>query len=372
MSLYKLTSDEILELAGQGLKAPLSKEDVFSSEIDLNILKRIDKIFNKGLLYYQDPTIPLQSKEASIFFRKSRFGTDLNLGARKIVNNFEEYKIYLAGLAKLANLKIERILPAFSIFNNPKEVAQIIKGLLYPEFDKNKKGFLKSLIFQLAEHNILVFEFVETWNKKEKANIDGFFLHPNVIVLKRQQYSFRREIFTLVHELGHFLINEEEVEKVDVAEIAINVTSAKERWCNDFAYYFLAGDFNDTIDSINFADSSNDYHIDLIESIADKTHLCPIAIYTRLLFEKKINQKDYNLIKKDIDEKFRLNLAKEKQQKEIDKMMGIKKGGSQPQPIRSPLLVSTIQAAFYEGLINEYEAAKRLNLRPAERNEFLI
>jgi radical SAM superfamily enzyme YgiQ (UPF0313 family) len=43
---------------------------------------------------------------------------------------------------------------------------------------------------------------IETWNKKEKANIDGIYLSPNVIVLKRQK-SYRRETFTLIHELGH-------------------------------------------------------------------------------------------------------------------------------------------------------------------------
>ncbi|MFX4971243.1 ImmA/IrrE family metallo-endopeptidase, partial [Acinetobacter baumannii] len=66
---------------------------------------------------------------------------------------------------------------------------------------------MKNFISKFAENNILVFEFIETHNKKEKANINGFYLTPNVIVLKRNQKSFSREIFTLAHELGHYLLN---------------------------------------------------------------------------------------------------------------------------------------------------------------------
>ena len=94
--------------------------------------------------------------------------------------------------------------------------------------------------------------------KKEKANIDGFFLCPNVIVLKRNQNAFNREIFTLLHELGHYLLNEEEIEQVDVLNTVNSNLSEVERWCNDFAYYFLAGDYSAIIDNMDMADASND------------------------------------------------------------------------------------------------------------------
>ena len=162
---------------------------------------------------------------------------------------------------------------------------------MYPDFNPNKKEFLKGLISTFAENNILVFEFVETWNKKEKANIDGFFLTPNVIVLKRQQTSFRREIFTLIHELGHYLINEEEIEQLDISNFGNNKLSAIERWCNDFAYHFLAGEFDEAFENIETADDRNDYHFDLIKNISEKTHLSRIALFTKLLYQKKISQK---------------------------------------------------------------------------------
>jgi len=78
-------------MASEGLKVPLNKGDIFGKKIKLSHLKRIDAIFNKGLHFYLDPKFPEISKDASIFFRKSEFEVDLNIGARKIVNQFEEF-----------------------------------------------------------------------------------------------------------------------------------------------------------------------------------------------------------------------------------------------------------------------------------------
>lgn len=354
-----------------GLKKPITEKDLFADQIDVSYLKRIDKVFNKGLHYYLDPKSPEVSKDASIFFRKQKFGVDLNIGAKKIVNQFEEFKISLSAIAKLSELNIERTLPVYKIQQDAKQVAIELRKQLYPEFRTDQKEFLKALIGQFAAYNILVFEFVETWNKKEKANIDGFFLNPNVIVLKRQQSSFRREIFTLIHEFGHFLINEEEVEQLEISSMASHKLSAIERWCNDFAYYFLAGDYDNLIQNIDNADSSNDYSFETIETISANTHLSKIALFTRLLFQNKISQNNYNTVKADFDKQFRLKQEEEKKTREAEKLNGIKQGGSVPKPINSPLLISTIQTAFYEGIINEYDVCKTLNIKPDKLDNFL-
>lgn len=365
-----MTVDELLLLISEGLKNPITKSDILSNEINLSHLKRIDKVFNKGLHYYLDPKSPEVSKDASIFFRKTKFGSELNIGAKKIVNQFEEFKISLSAISKLAEININRTLPVYTVKDDPEIIANKLRKDLYPDFLPIPKEFLRALISKFAENNILVFEFVETWNKKEKANIDGFFLNPNVIVLKRQQSSFRREIFTLVHELGHYLLNEEEIEELDIANFANNKISSIERWCNDFAYHFLAGNLDKAFKQIDKADGGNDYHFDLIESISEKTHLSQIALFTKLLFQNKISQSNYNTIKADFDEQYRLRQEEVKKQRELDKLQGIQKG-STPKPMNSPLLVSTIQTAFYEGVINEYDVCKTLNISPNKLEKYL-
>jgi Zn-dependent peptidase ImmA (M78 family) len=363
--------EDLLVLISEGLSQPISKEDINSKTINLNHLKRIDKIFNKGLNFYFDPSTPSINKETSIFFRKSVFGSELNLGATKIVNQFEELKIYLTSIAKLSDIKIDRKLPIFNISESPKLVAEKVRELLYPQFSSDKKVFLKSLIEKFADNNILVFEFVETWNKKDKANVDGFFLNPNVIVLKRQQSSFRREIFTLVHELGHYLINEEEVEQLNEIYDSSRHLSKIEKWCNDFAYSFLIKDYYDTIENIVSVNSANDYYLDTIEEISEMTHLSQISIYTRLRYANKISQVNYQNIKQDFDDKFRIIQEGIRQSRELDKLQGKISGGSTPKPINSPLLISTIQTAYYSGILNEFEVCKRLNITSDKLNQFI-
>lgn len=371
MTLLKMSVEELLPLISVGLTKSITKEQILSPSIELGHLKRIDKVFNKGIHYYLDPKSPDVSEDASIFFRKTKFDVDLSLGARKIVNYFEEFKISLSAIAELSDIKFERVLPVFKINNNSKIVADEVRKLINAEFKEKPKEFLTELIKKFAEKNILVFEFVETWNKKETANIDGFFLKPNVIVLKRQQISFKREIFTLAHELGHYLLDEEEIDQIDYQNFGNQNLSKIENWCNDFAYYFLINEFEQVVESIDNSTPHNDHNIDLIKSISAKTHLSKMAIFTKLLLLDKISPANYKKVKNGFDEEFRLSQEKVKKQRELDKQNGVNGGGSTPIPIKSPLLVSTIQTAFYEGVINEYEFCKKLNIKPEKIDSFL-
>jgi Zn-dependent peptidase ImmA (M78 family) len=368
---FKMPVQDLLNIINAGLKKPINAQDLYSKEIKISILKRIDQLFNKGLYFYLDPKAPEESKEASIFFRKNDFNSELNLGAKKIVNHFEDFKISLSALASLAEINIERVIPIFGISDDPKKIATQLREQLYPVFNPDLKEFLKALISKFAERNILVFEFVETWNRKEKANIDGFFLNPNVIVLKRQQLSFRREIFTLIHELGHFLLNEEEIESLDYQNLAKTDLSSIESWCNEFAFHFLIGDNFKKFDELGIADPSNDYLFPIIEEISRKTHLSQIALFTRLLLDKKISPLNYNTIRNDFEEKFKLKIEEDKRLRLLEKQDGIKQKGSAPQAIKSPLLISTIQTAFYEGIINESEVCRRLNIKPENLEKYI-
>mgnify|MGYP000406865091 FL=1 len=372
LKLYRITLKELLEKISEGLKNPITKDDLYSSEIKISHLKKIDKVFNKGLEYYINPRPISENKDASIFFRKDKFNSDLNIGAKKIVNQFEDLKNSLTAISKLSDLKFERKIPIFTLKDSPRKVAQEIRDLLYPnEFSPILRDFLKELISKFAENNIMVFEFIETWNKKDTANINGFYLNPNVIVLKRQQKSFRREIFTLIHELGHYLLNEEEIEEVDVKSISQKDLSKIENWCNEFSYFFLVGNYANTIEGLNKADSSNDYHFDLIQKISKETNLSTLALYTRLLYSKKISYKGYNNVKNELEELYKKKIEEENKKKELDKISGIKKGGSVPKPINSPLFVNTLQTALYGGVINEYDFCKKLNIKPEKIDKYI-
>jgi len=365
LKLYGLSEGDLLLQLNLNRKIPVTGNDIFKSEIKISHLKKIDELFNRGLSYYIDPEEPLMSKEESIFFRKESFNGVLNLSAKKIVNHFEEEKISITTLAKLSDFSLGRVLPTFTLLDHPKETASIVSKELYPKFKPKTKEFLKSLIYQLSEYKIFVFEFIETWNKKDKANVEGFFLAPNAIVLKRQQRALRREVFTLAHELGHYLLNIEEVdEKVEFETFGNDSVNRVERWCSDFAYYFLMRDLDSFLLEIETASARNDYHYDFLEGISSQTHVSTLSLYTRLLLNKKISFNNYNLVKSEILQSIKDREDERRLKEEIKEGEQAKKKGSAPKPILSPLYIQTLQSAYLEGIIGEMDYCRQLNIKP--------
>lgn len=373
MKMFGLTVPQLLEKVSQGLKTPVTEAELFATNIKLSTLKRVDKVFHKGLHYYLDPKAPVAAPESSIFFRKERFNTALNLPARKVVTRFEDFSIALSAIAKLADLEQSRVLPLYTIKALPQKAAAEMREALAPVFHHDLRDHLKGLIASLAAKNVLVFEFVETWNQ-EKANVDGFFLKPNVIVLKRHQNAFRREIFTLAHEFGHYLLGQEEVEELPVEVLAQKNLSAVERWCNDFAFHFLAGDHARVLEALDRATSANDYHFDTLTAVSKATHLSTLALFTRMRLNDRISVADYTKVKDDLEEQhLRDQMEREKErerQKQLDEEEGRTAEARNPKPIKSPLLVSTIQTAFHEGVLSEFEVREKWKFSNAEFQQF--
>ncbi len=372
LKLYKLSKEDLLTTLNVKRIKKLSESDVYNNTLNINVLKKIDELFKKGLSYYLDPKDLLESKEESIFFRKDRFNAELSFGAKQIVTQFEEEKIAFSALSKLADLEtVNRTLPVYTIKNNPKNVAEEVRKILYPGFCKDRKRFLRSFINKFAEYNILVFEFVETWNKKEKANFNGFYLSPNVIVLKRQK-SYRRETFTLIHELGHYLLNVEEIdETIGDDYFAYERLDKIEKWCNDFAYYFLIGSLDNIISNFERASSNNDYYHDSVKEIAGQTNLSEYALYTRLRINDKISYNDYQNVKAEFERKYREIEEKLKKEREKEKEEGRKSNARSAKPIISPLYKNVVQSAFIEGIIGESEFCRRLNIKPEKIESYI-
>ena len=213
----------------------------------------------------------------------------------------------------------------------------------------------------------MIFEFVETHNKKEKANIDGFYIEPNAIVLKRNQDSFSREIFTLSHELGHYLLQQEEVDELDFTKITENNTSLSEieNWCNSFAYNLLLGADNAArLDSIDIYDYKVDYGHELVEAISKSTNLSRLAIFTNLFFQHKMSFTDYSNVRDDLYRQWQERKDADRLKKDQEKASGIQTKGRTPKPIQSNLVIDIYNYALNRGVVTEYEYCSVLNVSP--------
>lgn len=367
LSLFKMTAGELLSSINKGLKTPITWEDIDSDVIELNYLKRIDKVFNKGLLYYFDPSVPVKDKKVSVFFRKESFTSELNIGARKRVREFEDFKTQISAICIMSQFDMKRMLRTYSLNDNPRGVAFALRASLLPELTSSKRDYLRNFINKLGKYNVLVFEFVDTFNKKEKANIDGFYIGPNAIVLKRNQDALSREIFTLCHELGHYLLDKEDVDELDFAKVTDQSPeiSDVEKWCNSFAFYLLLGSENARkLESITQYDYRVDYGYDLVAGISRETNLSRLAIFTNLFLQHRMTYADYSNVRDELHEQYLARKEKEKQEKEDRIAAGEKIRGRNPKPIQSNLVFDIYNYALNKGVVTEYEYCSALNIKP--------
>ncbi len=350
LSLYGMKESDLMDVINQERKRKIAPNRIFTTSIDLSLLKKVDALFGKGLPFYVDPTPIAVNDSMSVFFRKQSIAESLNFTAKRVVNDFESLKNYLASLDTLSGVTPQNAMPHYTQHTSAQTAAFRIRSLIYPSRKcKDDKDFLRALINNLAESGVMVFEYLESPNKKEKANLDGFFLKPNFIVLKRHNY-YKREIFTLLHEVGHCVLNIEEVESLDYLSLNYSNMSAIERWCNDFAFYFLMGTDFERFKAITCADNTNDYQFPLIEDLSQTCFISKRAIFTRLFYNGKISQTDYNNVIHELNLRSQQFLQQKKALQKATDSDG-RRQVSAPQPIYSPRFLQTLSVALNDGIV---------------------
>ncbi|AJC93680.1 DUF955 domain-containing protein [Campylobacter volucris] len=328
LELFDFNSiDEFAKYIGlEKIQNPLTKGD----------LQKIDAIFKRGLDFYTNPNSIIN--KSSILFRKNNIKEELSIGDKQLISKMEQNISYITGLAKLTNFDFtSRKLEKFSINDKPCEVATQMQFLLDKNISDDKK-FLKYFIDNLAKHNILVIEEVQHSNLKFKSNLCGFFMKPNIIVLRKQQ-SRKREIFTLAHELGHYLLTHEHIDK-NIFDESVDL---EEKWCNEFAFNFLIGSEIDELN--NIAKHDIDINNEMILEISKKKHISRLAIFYYYTNNKKISWQRYHELNKELEDDYKNKL-------EISNSKGTIY--RQPKPIISSLKKDIFIDAFLNDIIDEY------------------
>jgi Zn-dependent peptidase ImmA (M78 family) len=368
LDLYDLGHKDFIKLIHQKRKRKLLTVAQLNyaldkGSVDISVLKLIDKTFRKGLTWYISKRDLPDPKKSSIFFRKNTFNSKLDFESKKVVNKYEELKIEIQTLCKFINFTPKQMIKSYSLKDNPKQVAHEVRTL-YNEIEqklikenvispsKTEREFLKNSIRILDELNIFTFEFIEAWNKINKVSFNGIFIFPSIIVIKRQKF-LRREIFTLFHELAHYLLKLEEID--DVNDNEYNNKNAIEKWCHEFSFYFLVDSLRQEFVNLSKANSNNNFHKDIIYRFYKNTYLSYSAFYTRLRIENKISQTDYDSrieeIKSILEKLRHEEEQKRKLEREIAKEQRI--DFFPPKPIESNLFKEIVKINYFEGNINE-------------------
>jgi hypothetical protein len=84
---------------------------------------------------------------------------------------------------------------------------------------------------------------------------------------------------------------------------------------------------------------------------------------------------NYRKVCNELSDNIKAREAEEQRKHELERLKaleeGRKPGGAPAKPLLSPLYVGTIQSAFYEGVINEAEFCKKLNIKAERIDNYL-
>lgn len=391
LELYGFSDEAFLSLLNQNKKRKILTFEEYNQiieqkkDINIALLKKFDKIFEQGLTWYISKRELPEKRNSSIFFRKDSFNSDLNFESKKLIESYEELKFETQILCKQIGFQSKKILDEFSISNDPKNIAKKIrerfddveKNLIEKKVIKkasNDRDYLQNLIRIIEQFNVFVFEFIDR-KRKSEISFSGFFMLPNIIVIRRQQKYLRREIFTLLHEFAHYLLNMEEIDD-NIESNTFENQSKVEKWCNNFTYEFLVRGFEQDFSKLKYASVENDFYKDEINHLIANTFLSEFAVYTRLKIENKISKIDYDEIKEDIiknirrkDEEQKIIMARKKEKaKELGKKF-IMRG---PKEIRSNLFEEIVKINYFEGNIKENKLREYLKIKPNKSIEEVI
>ena len=176
----------------------------------------------------------------------------------------------------------------------------------------------------------------------------------------------RREIFTLLHEFAHYLLNIEEIDE-DVETNNFENQNTVEQWCNTFTYSFLIKNHEKEFSNLKFASTENNLYKEEIKELRGKTYLSELALYTWLRIENRITRHDYDKIKNEIIKNIREKSQEEikiKEEQSLKKEQGETPFIRGPEEIKSNLFEEIIEINYFEGNITETELREHLKIKP--------
>lgn len=359
-AMFNLSREEVCARVQGNLKTEVKEEDLFSDRIQLRHLRKLQEVFGKGMGFFIMDGPPAGKKSDSVLFRKEGgINCELEYADRLLVSKMTDEAIFLSSLCFLMGSTLKRKFPRYRISHNAARIAYDVRRKmgLADKPGRKERAHLQYLIECLGDHNIVVKEHLEHHNAKEKVNLAGFFLKPSTIVIKRQA-QLKREIFTLAHELGHYLLNSEDI---DGKQIFGQARSREETWCNEFAFHFILGKQN--IDWLNANASALAQSPRKISSFSEESHISRLAIYCYLAKTKVITWAEYQSIRARIDRQH----AKDKQARQLEskknRALGISSPGGFARPIISPLEERVYIDAFFDGILEEHELTQKFKYK---------
>ena len=229
-------------------------------------------------------------KPAFRAFRNVEIFTDSKI--RKLITKVETYRDLLLELSEDLDEPVPQFQPPdINQLSIDQTAASARKWLsLGPPLDFN------SLKIKVEQKNIFVFltSKYKGWSHIDRAFRGLCVLHKQMpIIIINDSDSKKAQSFTLIHELGHLLMNEMKLDGEDDDR-----SSKEEKWCDQFAGKVLMPANSSIWNQHSYSDLSG------IKEIAKKFEVSPASCLVRLRQLEKIGQADYNKHEKDLKQEY--------------------------------------------------------------------
>jgi len=321
------TSIQVIDKFLEGTKKPTFRQ-----------LEELSKVFKRPVATFLLSN-PIKEKPKPKDYRKlpsrlNKFDKKTILVMRKARKLQQISKELSGNIAYDTKSKIKRV----KISENPEHIAKKYRDLFDLDEAKQRKfkspyelfNYLRDIF---EEQNIFVFQF-----SMPVEDARGFVFadeYPYTIVVNTAD-SIEARIFSLMHEFGHILLGES---VIDLPEATASYKDNIEKWCNEFASYFL---LPKEIAKSNFLE----FKQKLIESLILKKLSNRFKVSKAMLL---LNMKKLRFItQKQYDYKINQFVQELKRHKESEK----KSGGGIPSEIRC---LSEVGNKFVSLVANNYD-----------------
>ena len=331
-------------------------------KLTITELEKIDELLKRGVPFFFLSDIP--DEERILRYRKKIPNLGLNPSTEVTLREFNFLREEIKFMLEENEIDFSRKARIFNINNKPEDVAKHFRELFkFNNLNIEKEDasdVFKFLRGKIEEFNVFVFKNY-TISEKLDDNLRGCIFLGNglpPLILVNSNDNKYAEIFTLLHEFGHFLLNKEELDTDDVSD---NYNSPIERWCNDFAYNFLISEEIEKKERFSKENSENLLKPESLNYLSKKYKVSKAAFMYRFLIKNIITLEVYNSFKSSYVYK----------KKSDEKKRG---GGDYYNTIRdkfSRKYISLVGRSYKNNTISMGEAFNYLKVKNTEKFEFM-
>ncbi len=242
-------------------------------------LKKIDTFIRRDIPFYFLEEPP--DEKIFINFRKKHGEYSLDPDIEITLREYEYLREEIKQLIKDENISYVRDFPIYCVKDDPSKIGfEIRKRLKINDIDIkaiDSKDLFEYLRGEIERHTIFVFK-----DHLGYVLRGCIFLNDDLpaLILINSTDDKNAEIFSLLHEFGHYLLNNE---GIDAEDINLEEDRDVESWCNSFAYHVLMREENEIKEGFYKENKDELFTPVRLKELSDKYKLSKYAFVFRFL-----------------------------------------------------------------------------------------